>query len=72
MTPSPSEAKPWFPKHYADAVQRLRVTAGIVLVAALVLLAEPSRASLYLSLPFALVGLGLRAWAAGHLAKNQD
>jgi protein-S-isoprenylcysteine O-methyltransferase Ste14 len=64
--------KPWFPKHYADAVQRLRVTAGIVLVAALVLLAEPSQASLYVSLPFAVVGLGIRAWAAGHLAKNQD
>jgi protein-S-isoprenylcysteine O-methyltransferase Ste14 len=64
--------KPWFPKHYADAVQRLRVPAGIVLAAALVFLAEPSRASLYTALPFAIIGLGIRAWAAGHLAKNEN
>ena len=67
-----SHEKPWFPKHYADTVQRLRVTAGIVLALALVLLSEPTRASLYLSIPFAVVGLGIRAWAAGHLAKNED
>ena len=72
MTPEKTEGKPWFPKHYADTVQRLRVPAGIVLALALVLLAEPTRASLYLSIPFALIGLGVRAWAAGHLAKNED
>ena len=63
--------KPWFPKHYSDTVQRLRVPAGIVLAAAVVWLSEPSPASLYLGLPFAIAGLGLRAWAAGHLAKNE-
>lgn len=67
-----NEAKPWFPKHYADTVQRMRVPAGIVLALALVLLATPTRASLYISIPFAVIGLGIRAWAAGHLAKNED
>jgi protein-S-isoprenylcysteine O-methyltransferase Ste14 len=70
QTPPPE--KPWFPKHYADTVQRLRVPAGIVLALAVILLSEPTWTSLAVSLPFAFIGLGLRAWAAGHLAKNED
>jgi protein-S-isoprenylcysteine O-methyltransferase Ste14 len=42
----------WFPKPYADAVARLRVAGGFILVAA-------------------FLGLAVRAWAAGHLAKNE-
>jgi protein-S-isoprenylcysteine O-methyltransferase Ste14 len=42
------------------------------LALAFLLLAEPTRASLCSSIPLAVAGLALRAWAAGHLAKNED
>ena len=61
----------WFPKPYADAVQRLRVPLGFVLVLAFGWLAAPSPASLAVGLPVAIVGLATRAWAAGCLYKNQ-
>ena len=62
----------WFPKSYADAVARLRVPFGFVLLAAFALLSEPSIESVEIGLPIALLGLLLRAWATGHLAKNQN
>ena len=60
-----------FPKAYADAVARLRVPAGFALVAVFGWWARPSVASLAVGLPVAAAGLALRAWAAGHLAKNE-
>jgi protein-S-isoprenylcysteine O-methyltransferase Ste14 len=60
-----------FPKPYADAVARLRVPSGFVLVAAFILLSDPTRRSIAFGLPVALLGLLLRGWAAGHLAKNE-
>ena len=63
--------KHWFPKPYADAVARLRVPAGFVMVAAFAYFARPDSASLAVGLPLSACGLALRAWAAGHLAKNQ-
>lgn len=62
----------WFPKHYADVVQRLRVTAGFGLLAAFLWFAAPSAATIAAGLPLSLAGLALRAWAAGHLAKNES
>ncbi len=62
----------WFPKRYADFAQRLRVPGGFTLIAAFAWLSNPSAASLVLGVPIALAGLLLRAWAAGHLAKNQS
>jgi protein-S-isoprenylcysteine O-methyltransferase Ste14 len=62
----------WFPKPYADAVARLRVPSGFLLVSAFAWLSRPDPASLALGLPISVVGLLLRAWAAGHLAKNQQ
>lgn len=59
-----------FPKPYADAVAKLRVPGGFILVAAFVWLSAPSRASLAAGLPVSILGLALRAWAAGHLEKN--
>ena len=59
-----------FPKPYADLVQRLRVTAGFVMVAAFAWLSQPSFRSLAIGLPVSLIGLLLRAWASGHLEKN--
>jgi len=61
----------WFPKPYADAVARLRVPAGFLLAAAFAYFARPTPASMAAGLPVAGAGILLRAWAAGHLAKNE-
>lgn len=61
----------WFPKPYADLVARWRVPGGFLLVAAFAWWAAPTPASLAAGLPVAILGLWLRGWAAGHLAKNQ-
>jgi hypothetical protein len=63
---------PMFPKAYADTVQRLRVPSGLALAAAFVWLADPVLPTLLMGLPLALAGLAIRAWAAGHLRKNQQ
>lgn len=59
-----------FPKPYADAVAKLRVPGGFVLVAAFMWLSQPTWMSLATGLPISILGLALRAWAAGHLEKN--
>jgi protein-S-isoprenylcysteine O-methyltransferase Ste14 len=61
----------WFPKPYADAVARLRVPAGFVMVAAFAWFSHPDFMSLAVGLPLSACGLALRAWAAGHLAKDR-
>ena len=61
-----------FPKPYADFAQRLRVPAGFVLLIAFAWLSKPSISSMQTGLPVSICGLLLRAWAAGHLAKNED
>lgn len=60
-----------FPKAYADFVARLRVPCGFLLVAAFAWFSHPDAGSLAYGLPVAAIGLALRGWAAGHLAKNQ-
>ena len=60
-----------FPKPYADAVAKLRVPGGFLMVAAFLWLATPAWASLATGLPVSILGLALRAWAAGHLEKNR-
>jgi protein-S-isoprenylcysteine O-methyltransferase Ste14 len=59
-----------FSKPYADQVAKLRVPGGFVLVAAFIWLSQPTTESLAWGLPLSLLGLALRAWAAGHLEKN--
>jgi protein-S-isoprenylcysteine O-methyltransferase Ste14 len=61
----------WFPKAYADQAARLRVSAGFIMVAAFAIFCNPTPGSLRIGLPVSLCGLALRAWAAGHLAKNE-
>lgn len=61
----------WFPKPYADIVARLRVPAGFIMLAAFGWFSHPTMNTLLSGIPLSLCGLGLRAWAAGHLAKNQ-
>jgi protein-S-isoprenylcysteine O-methyltransferase Ste14 len=59
-----------FPKPYADFVARLRVPSSFLIVAVFALFSHPSGESLIVGAPVAILGLALRAWAAGCLAKN--
>jgi protein-S-isoprenylcysteine O-methyltransferase Ste14 len=61
-----------FPKPYADAVARLRVPSGFLIVVVFAWLSHPARESLAWGVPISILGLALRAWAAGCLAKNQQ
>ncbi len=61
-----------FPKPYADFVARLRVPSGFVIVAVFGLFSHPTAASLIAGAPISILGLALRAWAAGCLAKNRE
>jgi protein-S-isoprenylcysteine O-methyltransferase Ste14 len=63
---------PRFPKPYADFVMRLRVPSGFLLAIVFAYFAQPSRTSLLVGAALSLCGLALRAWAAGHLTKNQE
>src|ERR1041384_6156253 len=61
-----------FPKPYADAVARLRVPSGFLIVVVFAWLSHPTAMSLAIGAPISLFGLLLRGWAAGCLAKNQN
>jgi protein-S-isoprenylcysteine O-methyltransferase Ste14 len=61
-----------FPKHYADRVARARVPSGFLIVFLFGWLAHPSVRSLAIGLPLSMLGLGLRAWAAGCLYKDRE
>lgn len=53
-------------------MQRWRVPLGFLCGVAFVLLARPRAATLLAGGAVALLGLGLRAWAAGHIRKNSQ
>src|ERR1035437_4603217 len=61
-----------FAKRYADAVARLRVPSGFLIVAVFAWFSNPTRGSLLVGAPIAALGLALRAWAAGCLAKDRE
>ena len=61
-----------FPKPYADAVARLRVPGGFLIVAAFAWFSRPSTQSLIIGMFVSLLGLALRAWAAGSLYKDRE
>src|SRR3954471_3745193 len=69
-----AESRPMlqFPKPYADAVARLRVPSGFLIVLVFAWLSHPTAESLAIGVPVSILGLALRAWAAGCLAKNQQ
>lgn len=52
-------------------LQRWRVPLGFVAAAVLIVAARPHRLSLLLGLPLAVLGLAVRATAAGHIRKNE-
>ena len=51
-------------------IQRWRVPLGFLCAALFILFARPRPATLALGAPVSLIGLLLRAWASGHLRKN--
>ena len=53
-------------------MQRLRVGCGFLLLAAFAWLSSPSTTSMLIGVPISVIGLALRAWASGHLAKDQQ
>ena len=57
---------------FKQTAQRIRVTTGFVLAPLLLIAAEPTPASLVIGAAFAVAGLAIRAWASGHLKKNQE
>jgi len=61
-----------FPKPYADVVARLRVPSGFLIVIVFAWFSRPTPRSMAIGIPLSLLGLALRAWAAGCLAKNQQ
>jgi protein-S-isoprenylcysteine O-methyltransferase Ste14 len=61
-----------FPKPYADAVARLRVPSGFLIVAAFAWFSHPVARSLAAGLPISALGIAIRVWAAGCLAKNEQ
>ena len=67
-----SHVRYWFPKPYADRVARLRVPFGFLLLVTFAWLSQPTPESILWGLPFCALGLSIRAWAAGHLAKNRE
>jgi protein-S-isoprenylcysteine O-methyltransferase Ste14 len=59
------------PSDYAAWAANWRVPLGFVLGVAYLIFSQPTRTLLVTGGSIAFVGLMLRAWSAGHLAKNQ-
>lgn len=58
-------------KRYAEFAARVRVPLGFALLALYAVFARPSPERALVGAAVALLGIALRAYAAGHLAKNQ-
>ena len=68
---SPQEAlTAW--KRWAKLAAKTRVPVSVLLAAGACVLAHPTPDSLMAGVPIAIGGLAIRAWAAGHLRKNQE
>jgi len=60
-----------FPKPYADGAAPLRVPSGFLIVAAFAWFSRPNTQSLIIGISISVLGLALRAWAAGSLYKDR-
>ncbi len=56
---------------YSEAVKRLRLPLGFILAALYLVFARPTPLSLVTGASVALLGVIVRAWAAGHITKNR-
>ncbi len=54
------------------AISRWRVRAALIFIPFVVLLSEPTRGSMPVGIAVCLFGLGIRAWASGHLKKEKE
>ena len=70
--PSPTSPKATSALGWQKTARRIRVPLGLLFTALFLLLARPSVASLLIGLPFVLLGLATRAYAAGYLSKNKS
>lgn len=61
-----------FPKKFAEFAARTRVVAGFIVLGLFLWLSTPTLESVALGGAIGFIGVGIRAWAAGHLAKNQQ
>ena len=59
-------------ERWAKAAAKSRVVVSMALAVAACWLARPTPVSVLVGLPLALTGIALRAWASGHLRKNQQ
>ena len=57
---------------WAKWAARTRVAVSVLLAAGACVLARPTPDSVMAGVPIAIGGLAIRAWAAGHLRKNQE
>ena len=57
---------------FKQLAQRIRVPAGFLLAPLLFVSARPTAGSLAAGAFIAMIGLAIRAWASGHLKKNQE
>jgi len=57
---------------FRQFAQRIRVPAGFLLAPLLFISARPTPATLWSGAFVALIGLGMRAWASGHLRKMEE
>ena len=55
---------------FAERVKHLRVPLGFVMAALYLAFARPTPMTLAVGIPIAFAGLVVRAWAAGHIMKN--
>jgi len=55
---------------YSEAVKYARVPLGFALGIAYLIWTDPTPTRLFIGGAIALVGVGIRAWAAGHIHKN--
>ncbi len=56
---------------YYEAAKKLRLPLGFALGILYLLFARPTRLSLITGAVIALVGIAIRAWASGHISKNE-
>lgn len=56
---------------YSEWAKKLRLPLGFLLGGAYLLLARPTLMSLALAIPIAFIGVLVRAWASGHISKNE-
>ena len=59
-------------KRWAAVAAKTRVAVSITLAIGACWLSNPTLESLFVGWPVAFAGIALRAWAAGHLRKNQQ